>query len=189
MVKTTEQVQFASGDEFREWLSENCLKVQGIWLVFGKKGGPITLSAAEALEEALCFGWIDGQMKSIDDTVYIKYFAQRRKGSRWSEKNKGLIGALEKQGKMTEYGRAKVEEAKRNGTWDASPAQPFDENDEESFLQKLRDHELAYTNYMAMSPSVRGTYTAHYCAAKSDETRARRLAKIVERLNSNLKPM
>ena len=99
-MKITEQVQFASREEFREWLTEHCLSVQGIWLVFGKKGGPKTLSSNEALEEALCFGWIDGQMKSIDNTVYIKYFAQRRKESRWSEKNKSLVDSLEKQGKM-----------------------------------------------------------------------------------------
>ncbi len=80
-MKNAEQVRFASREEFREWLSENGQSVKSIWLVLGKKGGPTTISAQEALEEALCFGWIDGQIRSVDETVYIKYFAQRRKGS------------------------------------------------------------------------------------------------------------
>lgn len=72
-------MQFATREAFRTWLFENCTTSPGIWLLFGKKGGPQTLSPGEALEEALCFGWIDGQMKSIDETVYLKYFAQRQK--------------------------------------------------------------------------------------------------------------
>lgn len=184
-----EQFQFASREEFRVWLSKCCLSVQGIWLVFGKKGGPKTLSASEALEEALCFGWIDGQMKSIDETVYIKYFAQRRKGSNWSEKNKGLIESLEKQGRMTDHGRAKVEEAKKRGTWDAPKPQPFTDEDISVLTQVLKGTEPAYTNFMAMSSSIKATYTALYLSARSDETRVKRLARITERLNNNLKPM
>ena len=73
-----------------------------MWLVFGKGGGPATLRANEALEEALCFGWIDGQMKSLDETRYKKYFARRTSKSKWSEKNKQLVAELEKQGLMTD---------------------------------------------------------------------------------------
>ena len=62
-----EVLTFASREEFREWLSRNCLSEEGVWLLFGKVGGPKTIKAGEALEEALCFGWIDGQMKSIDE--------------------------------------------------------------------------------------------------------------------------
>lgn len=188
-MKDREQYQFASREEFREWLNEHCLSVQGIWLILGKKGGPKTISASEALEEALCFGWIDGQMKSIDEKVYIKYFAQRRKGSVWSEKNKGLIESLEKQGKMTDYGRAKVEEAKKRGTWDAPKSRPFTDEDIKKLSEVLMGTEPAYSNFQAMSPSVKTTYAALYLSAVAEETRARRLAKIIERLNNNLKPM
>ena len=72
-------------------------------MLFGKSGGPKTLKANEALEEALCFGWIDGQMQSIDDKSYIKYFAIRGKDSKWSDKNKALVGELEKQGLVTDW--------------------------------------------------------------------------------------
>ena len=83
-------MEFANREEFREWLQENCLSGDGIWILFGKAGGPKTIKAGEALEEALCFGWIDGQMKSIDDKTYKKYFSMRRDKSKWSEKNKAL---------------------------------------------------------------------------------------------------
>lgn len=76
-------LEFSSREEFRKWLSEHCLSTDGVWLLFGKAGGPKTIKAAEALEEALCFGWIDGQMKSIDDKTYIKYFSMRREKSKW----------------------------------------------------------------------------------------------------------
>ena len=69
------------------------------------------------MEEALCFGWIDGQMQSIDDKTYKKYFSMRREKSKWSEKNKALVQSLEERGLMTDPGRAKAEEAKRNGQW------------------------------------------------------------------------
>ena len=83
-------LEFSSREEFRKWLSEHCLSTDGVWLLFGKAGGPKTIKAAEALEEALCFGWIDGQMKSIDDKTYIKYFSMRREKSKWSEKIRRL---------------------------------------------------------------------------------------------------
>ena len=94
-------MEFADREEFREWLRGNCMSNEGIWLLFGKAGGPKTVKAGEALEEALCFGWIDGQMKSIDDKTYKKYFSMRREKSKWSEKNKALVKDLEERGIMT----------------------------------------------------------------------------------------
>lgn len=124
----TEHLQFGSHDEFRNWLRDNCVSSGGVWLLFGKAGGPKTIKAAEALEEALCFGWIDGQMKSIDEKSYIKYFSARTKNSKWSDKNKALVEKLETQGLMTDYGREKIEEAKKNGQWNtAKPPAVTDE--------------------------------------------------------------
>ena len=77
-------MKFADREAFRKWLSENCQSDAGIWLLFGKAGGPKTIKAGEALEEALCFGWIDGQMQSIDDKTYKKYLSMRREKSKWS---------------------------------------------------------------------------------------------------------
>lgn len=82
-----------------------------------------TIQAAEALEEALCFGRIDGQIQRTDDTTYRKYFSKRRANRKWSEKNKALVKHLEASRRMSEFGRAKIQEAKENGHWDA-PKQP-----------------------------------------------------------------
>jgi len=161
----------------------------GIWLLFGKTGGPKTIKANEALEEALCFGWIDGQMQSIDDTSYIKYFSMRRKNSKWSEKNKALAETLERQGVMTDYGRAKIEEAKKNGQWDVSKPPAVTDEQIAVLSDLLKEHEPAYTNFLAMPPSVKKTYTRAYFDAKTDAGRNNRLSWMVERLNKNLKPM
>ncbi|NLE74863.1 MAG: hypothetical protein GX604_09595 [Actinobacteria bacterium] len=94
----TNRLLFRNRSEFREWLSANALSGEGVWLVFGKDDGREALKASEALEEALCFGWIDGQMRSIDDKSYIKYFKQRGNTSDRSQKIKGLVETLESRG-------------------------------------------------------------------------------------------
>ena len=101
-------MEFACREEFRRWLNDHCQSEEGVWLLFGKAGGPKTIKAGEALEEALCFGWIDGQMKSIDDKSYKKYFSKRREKSKWSQKNKELVKSLEERGIMTDFGRRKI---------------------------------------------------------------------------------
>lgn len=144
-------MQFADREAFRQWLSEHCRSDAGVWLLFGKAGGPKTVKAGEALEEALCFGWIDGQMQSIDDKTYKKYFSLRRQNSKWSEKNKALVKSLEERGLMTDWGRAKIAEAQRNGQWDA-PKAPAVTEEQIAFLSGLlKVYEPAYANFQAMS--------------------------------------
>lgn len=182
-------LQFAGRQQFRDWLQVNCRLSAGVWLILGKSGGPETIKANEALEEALCFGWIDGQMQSIDDKTYKKYFSLRRKGSNWSEKNKALVKDLEDRGLMTDFGRAKIEEARASGQWDA--VKPVLDNQEQidCLDTVLKQYEPAYSNWLAMSLSVKKTYTRAYFDAKTDEGRKKRIAWIVDRLNNNLKPM
>ena len=182
-------IQFASREEFRAWLSEHCLSSSGVWLLFGKGGGPKTLKAGEALEEALCFGWIDGQMQSIDDKTYQKYFSMRREKSKWSEKNKALVKSLEERGLMTDFGRKKIEEAQKNGQWYAPAPMAVTEEQIAGLSALLKGHEPAYTHFQAMPLSVRKTYTRAYFDAKTDAGRERRIAWMVDRLNQNLKPM
>ncbi|MGM0213613.1 YdeI/OmpD-associated family protein [Enterococcus sp. AZ109] len=182
-------LMFLDRAEFRTWLMKNCMSSEGVWLLFGKKGGPTTLSANDALEEALCYGWIDGQMKKIDEQSYKKYFANRRINSNWSEKNKKLVEKLEKQGIMTDYGRNKVKEAKENGQWDKPKAPAITEEDIVRVAALLKGTEPAFTNFESMSLSVRKTYTRAYLDAKTDAGREKRLTWMIERLNKNLKPM
>ena len=182
-------LEFPHRTAFREWLHKNGTNSEGVWLLFGKKGGPTTLSASEALEEALCYGWIDGQMKSIDSTKYKKYFACRTANSKWSDKNKTLAEKLEKQGLMTDYGRSKIAEAKGNGQWDA-PKPPAVSDEQIALLSDLlRENERAHANFQAMSQSVKKTYARAYFDAKTDAGRRNRLLWMMERLDKNLKPM
>ena len=182
-------MEFADREEFRKWLYEHCLSIDGVWLLFGKAGGPKTIKAGEALEEALCFGWIDGQMQSIDDKTYKKYFSMRRENSKWSEKNKKLVQNLEERGLMTDFGRKKIEEAKKNGQWDAQNSIAVTEEQIACLSAILEKYEPAFTNWRAMSPSVKKTYTRAYFDAKTDAGREKRIAWMVDRLNKNLKPM
>lgn len=184
-----DEVMFESRDEFREWLIRNHNVSKGIWMVFGKAGKLKTIKPDEALEEALCFGWIDSQFKSINEDKYLKKFTPRRKGSKWSEKNKNLVKKLIESGKMTEFGMAAVEEAKKSGNWDAPKAKPINDEQVGILICALSGSEIALSNFMKMPDSVKKTYTALYLDAKKEDTRKRRLEKIIERLNENKKPM
>lgn len=184
-----EYLQFASRDEFRNWLRSNGMSSGGVWLLFGKPGSLKTIKAAEALEEALCYGWIDGQMQNLDDRAYIKYFSMRRENSKWSDKNKAIAERLEKQGIMTELGRIKIEEAKKNGQWYKPKTPPITDEQIVFLSNLLKEYEPAFTNFKAMSPSVKKTYARAYYDAKTDAGRVNRISWMVERLNKNLKPM
>ena len=185
----SDTMKFSDRAEFRTWLSEHCQSNTGVWLLFGKAGGPKTIKAGEALEEALCFGWIDGQMQSLDDKTYKKYFSMRREKSKWSEKNKALTKSLEERGLMTDFGREKIAEAKKNGQWDAPPKAAVTEEQIACVSALLEEYEPAFTNFQAMSLSVKKTYTKAYLDAKTDDGRKKRIAWMVDRLNKNLKPM
>lgn len=182
-------MEFSSRAEFRDWLAAQCLTDAGVWLLFGKSGGPKTITANEALEEALCFGWIDGQMQSLDEKSYKKYFSRRRQNSKWSEKNKALVEQLEQRGIMTDYGREKIAETKQNGQWDAPKAPAVASEQIDVVAELLRAYEPAHTNFQAMPPSVQKTYTRAYMDAKTAAGREKRLAWMVNRLNKNQKPM
>ncbi|MDD3169093.1 MAG: YdeI/OmpD-associated family protein [Eubacteriales bacterium] len=189
MKADTPQLLFKSREDFRAWLSQNAQTSSGVWLVFGKSKAVVTLSANDALEEALCFGWIDGQMQSVDEDTYIKYFKQRGKTSNWSEKNKSLTQKLESQGLMTDLGRAKIEIAKQNGIWDATKGKPMTEEQVQNFEALLKSHETAWANFEKMPRSSRTAYTASYIFTKTEDGRQKRLNTIIERLILNLNPM
>ena len=187
--KMSEILEFADRAAFRGWLRENEATSKGVWLLFGKKDGPKTITSAEALEEALCYGWIDGQMQSLDGTQYKKYFACRTTNSKWSDKNKKLAAQLEKQGIMTDCGREKIAQAKENGQWDAPKAAIISDVQLATLSDLLKEHEPAYANFSAMPPSVKKTYARAYFDAKTEAGRNSRLSWMIERLHKNLRPM
>lgn len=185
-----ENLLFEKRENFRRWLTKNALTSGGVWLIFGKTKQVKTLKAGEALEEALCFGWIDGVMKKIDDDSYLKYFAPRRKNSKWSEKNKKIVAKLEQQGLMTDLGREKIAEAKQNGQWE-NATRPSAITDEQvaEVATLLKKSAEASKNFENMPPSVKKTYTRAYLDAKTDAGRTTRLAWMIDRLEKNLRPM
>lgn len=184
-----EQLLFADREDFRQWLSMNHDTSRGIWLILGKSGKVKTVKAEEALEEALCFGWIDGLIKSIDDTRYIKKFSPRRKGSKWSVKNRETAEQLVNEGKMAEPGLAAITEAKKSGNWDLPERETATDDQVEILIQAINGTEPALSNFLNMPLSIRRTYTMFYLDARKEETRIRRLKKIIERLNENKGPM
>lgn len=181
---------FETRAAFRSWLQEHCLSNQGVWLLFGKPGGPATLKANDALEEALCFGWIDGQMKRVDELSYIKYFKQRNIKSKWSEKNKKLVEKLEANGQMTNFGQAKITTARENGCWNMPKAEGLTPEQLQDFVKLITPYDEAYKNYGNMTPSVQRTYAkSYYFGAKTEEGKKSNLKRIIQRLTLNLNPM
>lgn len=180
---------FSDRLSFREWLGKHGTESDGIWLLISKRAKSDTLSATEALEEALCHGWIDGQIQTLDNKTYKKYFARRTPRSKWSVKNKELAKTLIDKGLMTPRGLEAIERAKKNDLWEN--AKPIFIDDEQilMFREIIQPHEPAYTNLQTMSRSIQRTYTLFYFDAKTDKTRQTRLVKIIDRLNRNLKPM
>lgn len=141
------------------------------------------------MEEALCHGWIDGQMQSLDTNTYKKYFARRLPGSKWSFKNKELAQTLMAKDLMTLQGLEAIENARKNGFWDNARRILINDEQIQMFKEIIQPYEPAYSNLLAMSHSVQRTYTGFYLDAKSDKTRQARLKKIIDRLNKKLKPM
>jgi len=184
-VKNMDYLSFENKLLWRKWLLENAKINSGTWLIFNKN----TLKASEALKEALCFGWIDGLIKKIDDNNYIKKFTPRQSYSKWSDKNKEFVKELEELGLMTEQGIEAVNNAKRNGQWDKVDNNDITAEEVDKFVNLIKGTEPAYLNLTNMSYSVKSIYAKHYLSAKKDETKRNRLNQIIERLNNNKKPM
>lgn len=182
-------ILFETAGAFREWLMENAQTSGGIWLLFGKRGGPRTLTAQQALEEALCFGWIDGQMRRVDDTSYVKYFAPRTPTTAWSKRNIALVDGLTAAGRMHALGLARVQADRQAGRFAPKARTQITPEAIAAFEAKIKGHEPAYTNLMAMPPSVHKTYTGYSLDVKSEAAAQKRLEKIIDRLNRNLPPM
>ncbi len=185
----SEILAFPDRNAFRAWLDKHGAENGGIWLLFGKKGGTKTLSAHEALEEALCYGWIDGQMQRIDSTGYKKYFARRTAKSKWSEKNKKLAQSLIERGLVAPPGLHAIDEAKQRGEWDKAKRDGIDAGLLKDFIALVKQHESAYRNLLSMPQAAQKTYAGFYFDAKQEKTKLARLEKIIDRLNQNLQPM
>ena len=114
---------FANSETWERWLERKHAKASGVWLKLAKKTSrKRTVSYPEAVEVALCYGWIDGQTRGLDDDYHLQRFTPRRPRSNWSKSNRDRVNALIEQGRMRPPGLAEVERAKADGRWDATPA-------------------------------------------------------------------
>ena len=182
----TEQLVFKNRNAFRVWLLKNQQRTAGLWLVFGKNDRLKTLTADEALEEALCFGWIDGLIKRVDEIKYIKFFSPRQARSKWSKRNKTIVETLIKSGRMAPPGLEAVKRAKQQGLWEVEVVV---KGNVMQFTELIAPYREAAANFQEMSPSVQKLYAAFYFDAKQDATRQRRLEKIIGMVEQNKKPM
>jgi uncharacterized protein YdeI (YjbR/CyaY-like superfamily) len=170
---------------FREWLERNHASPDGVWIVFTK--GSRSFTANDALEEAICFGWIDGQMKSIDGACYKKYFSPRKSKAKWSEKNTALFEKLRSQGKVTEYGMAafRAPEAPRG----AVDKDAMNRSNIEALKTALKGENDALESFENVAPSRQRQMAGFYADAKGEATREKRKARIVDALKAGYKGM
>jgi uncharacterized protein YdeI (YjbR/CyaY-like superfamily) len=174
---------FRSRDAWAKWLDRHQGEEGGVWMKFAKKGsGVTTIGYVEALEVALCYGWIDAQVKRLDETYYLQRFVPRRPRSRWSKINRDAATRLIESGQMRPPGLAEVERAKADGRWDAAYDSARTATVPEDFERALARNKRARTFFETLSSANRYAILYQIQEAKRPETRARRIAKFVEML-------
>ncbi|WP_461056150.1 YdeI/OmpD-associated family protein [Spirosoma arcticum] len=186
--KEIETVCPTSQQHWREWLQEHHAEKQSVWLIYHKKkAGSPTVTWSEAVDEALCFGWIDSRAKPMDDERYMQFFSRRKPNSGWSKINKEKVQQLIAGGLMTQAGVNAIETAKQNGSWAIL--------DDVEALIIPADLAGAFQNrpnaerfFLDLSQSDRRNLLQWLAVAKRSETRQRRIAEIVERAGQRLKP-
>ncbi len=180
---------FKDRTTWRAWLAKNHASETELWLVYYKKHTKRkSIRYEEAVQEALCYGWIDSLVKRIDDQKYMQKFTPRKDKSNWSESNKKRVKKLIKNGMMTKVGLAKVTAAKRNGSWqrlddvDKNPTVPDD------LARALAKNAKARANFDSFAPSHQKQYLYWLKDAKRADTRERRIKEIVKRALKLQKP-
>jgi uncharacterized protein YdeI (YjbR/CyaY-like superfamily) len=177
-----------SRQEWREWLQNNHDKEQSVWLIYYKKKSNIpTVIYSEAVDEALCFGWIDSKAKPLDEEKFMQFFSRRKPKSVWSKVNKEKIKRLTDEGLMATAGFEIIEKAKQNGSWTI-----LDEA-EALIIPKDLDNEFqkrpnAKKYFFGLSRSDKRNILQWLILAKRQETREKRIVEIVELAEQNLKP-
>jgi len=180
---------FETPSEWRGWLERNHPNATGVWVTLQKAGSPCAgIRYDEALDEALCYGWIDGKMRRIDDHQFIQWFSPRRGGSPWSRRNRERAEKLIEEKRMTEAGYAEVEKARGNGRWEKAYSSRRPPEVPGDLMEALRASPKAHENFMGFSNSARLMYSYWVGDAKRPETRARRIARVVELSLQNIRP-
>ncbi len=184
-----EQVYASDRQAWRQWLAENHQQAIGVWLVYYKvNSGQPSVKYNEAVKEALCFGWIDSKVKSLDGDRYRQVFTPRKPTSVWSKLNKQYLEELIEQDLITEAGLAAIAIAKQNGSWTSldqieALIIPAD------LEQALATNETANRNFVAFSNTTKKTILVWIASAKRSETRLTRIEKTVHAAAQNKNPL
>ena len=189
-MELTKTLYVSDRDAWHAWLEEHAGTESEVWLIYYKKGSDkVRISYEDAVEEALCFGWIDSLIQRIDDEKYAQKFTPRKAGSKWSELNKWRIAKLTRAGRMKPAGMAvvdfnvdevSIEKPKTQGE------KPMPEIPQ--YIEKvLKKNETAWTNFNKLAPSHRRMYIRWIMDAKKEETRVKRAQEAVEMLKQNKK--
>ena len=174
-------LEFEGRDQWRFWLEVNHTTEREAWLLIYKKVyRDFGLALEEAIEEALCFGWIDGTLRTIDERCYTLRFSPRTKNSIWSISNIQRVEKLAAEGKMTDAGMLKVAEAKANGEWEAAIRREQVDNIPKDLEVALRKRDGALSTYQSLPASRKKQYIYWLQSAKRAETRQKRIQKIVQ---------
>ncbi len=174
---------FESKKKFAEWLAKNHDKSAGLWLKIAKKATSIsTVTYAEALDVALCYGWIDGQKGSFDEQYFLQKFTPRRSKSIWSKINVEKVAGLIASGEMNPAGLKAVEAAKQDGRWDAAYASQKNIVVPADFQSALEKNKKAKAFFETLTGSRRYSFLFRIETAKKAETREKRIRQFVEML-------
>ncbi|MEN8230207.1 MAG: YdeI/OmpD-associated family protein [Bacteroidota bacterium] len=178
------KLRVKSIEAWRDWLKENHNKEEVIWLVYKKKSeGEVPFDYSMSLDEALCFGWVDSLLRTIDEQEYMRKFTPRKPTSTWSEHNKKRVERLIREGRMTKAGMKTIEVARKNGMWDRG-VNPPEVNDEIPgvLLQVFQNRSKARDNYFMMSNSCQRQYNIWINMAKRAETIRKRVEESIRKL-------
>ncbi|MEZ4893020.1 MAG: YdeI/OmpD-associated family protein [Saprospiraceae bacterium] len=179
---TLTRLEFKTAKTFETWLEKNHDNSSGIWLkIFKKDAGIKTVTYAEALDVALCYGWIDGQKKSFDEQAWLQKFSPRTAKSIWSKVNVGHVERLIKEGKMRPAGLKAVESAKEDGRWEKAYDPPSKMTIPDDFLQELSKNKKAEEFFQGLNRRI-FSLSGFDCKPQKSKRRDRRIEEIIEKL-------
>jgi uncharacterized protein YdeI (YjbR/CyaY-like superfamily) len=169
---------------WRAWLRKNHREPDGVWLVLAKKNvtSPTSLTYDEALEEALCHGWIDGQRRGRDERTFIQRYTPRRAQSLWSKRNVDLVARMDQEGRMRPAGRAEIERAKSDGRWDKAYGGASAREVPEDLAEALAANPKAQAMFEILTSANRFAIVHRVNNVKKAETRTRKIEQFVEQL-------
>lgn len=190
MTSVDDVLVVADAAAWRAWLDDHEDASDGVWLLLAKKGTtePTSLTYAQALDEALCSGWIDGQKRSLDAATFIERFTPRRRASLWSQRNIGLVARLSDEGRMRARGHAEVQRAQADGRWERAYAGAATAEVPEDLAAALAESEGAAAAFAGLNAANRYAVLHRTATAPSPAARADRIARLVAMLERGETP-